>query len=114
MNPEEHRRILRAAPDDECHRREREVLYLINLIEPDPRLQPCFFSDQTLLADFMTPGDDVRTAEALKLYLGVELEHKVIRSTFLWQLVDLIKAQRPDWPEPLDGFEDEQTSTDRW
>jgi hypothetical protein len=83
------------AGNTETQARAREIQLLINVIEPDPRWQPRFVSDEASLLDCLgNDADDIR--RRLSFYFGrdpgVDLRQPA------WLVVDRLKATFPAWP----------------
>jgi hypothetical protein len=91
-------RRIEFAETSETDRRQREVQLLINVAEPDPELQPFFLSDEANLYDAVgtAPEDIQRRVDA---YFGRRLP--VSLGLPLYQLVDAIRAIRPEWPDDM-------------
>ena len=86
----------RLAAAEKTQQREREVQLLVNVIEPDPKMQPWFLSDESGLFD-IGGYDDAEIARRLTSYFG-----RPVRSDLnapLWKLVDLLKEEFPGWPD---------------
>jgi len=84
------------SPNDETKRRSREIQLLVNLIEPDPKTQPWFISDEARAFDICSLEED-----EIRRRLGAHF-HRPIRSDLgapLWKLVDLLKDEFPGWPD---------------
>jgi hypothetical protein len=91
------------AAEEQTQRRAREVQLLVNLIEPDPKMQPWFLSDEAGLDD-IGGFDDLEIRRKLEAYFKVPVRSNL--ESPLWQLVDLLKAEFPGWPD--DPPEEEQ------
>ena len=81
--------------DTETEARAREVQLLINAIEPDPRWQPWFVSDEASLFDCLG-NDEADMRRRLSFYFGrdpgVDLRQPV------WLVVERLRAIFPAWP----------------
>ena len=84
------------AADEKTLARAREVQLLINVIEPDPKMQPWFLSDVATLDDI--GGYEV--GEIARRITGYF--RRPVKSALdapLWRLVDLLKEEFPGWPD---------------
>jgi hypothetical protein len=84
------------APDGETVKRSREVQLLVNVIEPDPKMQPWFISDEGRVFDICSLQDEEirgRLAGYFRGPIRADLEVP------LWRLADLLKAEFPGWPD---------------
>ena len=84
------------APSSETEARRREVQLLVNLAEPDPEYQPFVLTDEASLLDAVGT-DPEEITRRLSDYFGADL--KLDLRTPVWRMVDLIKRQRPGWPD---------------
>ncbi|HEY0997314.1 MAG TPA: hypothetical protein VGD77_15065 [Gemmatimonadaceae bacterium] len=91
-------RRIEYAATSETERRKREVQLLINVAEPDPEYQPFFLSDEANLYDAVgTAPEDIQ--RRLDAYFGERLA--VSLRLPVYQLVDAIRALRPEWPDDM-------------
>jgi hypothetical protein len=81
--------------DSETKRRSREIEILINVIEPDPELQPYFLSDQATVFEVSAESEEA-IRKRMEAYLGAPLKFSLRQP--LWQVVDEIKKTFPQWP----------------
>ncbi len=96
--PIESHREVEFAPTSEMDKRDREIKYLINIIEPDPEYQPFFLSDDAYIFD-ATGLEEKEISRRLKTYFGQDFQFPF--DAYLWKAVDEIKRQFPNWPENL-------------
>jgi hypothetical protein len=85
-----------SSADDETKKRSREIQLLVNLIEPDPKMQPWFISDEGRVFDICSLEED-----EIRRRLGVHFRgpiHSNLEAP-LWKFVDLLKAEFPGWPD---------------
>jgi hypothetical protein len=87
---------LELGDDTETKRRSREIQILVNLLEPDPNLQPYFLSDKASVAQITLDGLDVIILR-LESYFGKPLNVSLDQP--LWKLVDQLKDMYPGWPD---------------
>ncbi len=90
------RRKYKIAPGTETARRAREVVILVNLIEPDLELQPWLLTDGASALD-VSAAETAWVARRIETYFGCSLPVPV--TTPLWQLVDALKQACPGWPD---------------
>ena len=91
-------RRIEYAATSETERRKRAVQLLINLAEPDPEYQPFFLSDEANLFDAVGTAPEL-IQQRLDAYFGERLP--VSLRLPVYQLVDAIRAIRPEWPEDM-------------
>jgi len=77
-------------------KRAREIHLILNIIDPDPKFQPDFLSDEALVLQSTRMEEDIVFAR-LRAYFGSSIELK-LNDTFV-ELVDSIKRQIPNWPD---------------
>ncbi|CAH0535132.1 hypothetical protein VST7929_02793 [Vibrio stylophorae] len=73
----------------------REIQLLINLLEPDPALQPTWVSDEDCFFDICTLTRK-EIEEKLRIYFRGELPADV--SLPLWRFIAKVQEQYPSWP----------------
>ncbi len=84
------------ASSGETTKRAREVQILVNLIEPDPKYQPIFISDEAGPLDICNldePDIQGRLGAYFRDALSVDARMP------LWRLVDELKRRHPWWPD---------------
>ncbi len=76
--------------------RDRELRTLINILEPDPEYQPFFLADDATVFEITweSEGEIIRR---LKCYFGGGFDVPVHLP--LWEFIDKIRGQFPEWPE---------------
>jgi hypothetical protein len=74
----------------------REVQLLVNVIEPDPKMQPSFTSDEGRVFDIRSL-EDKEIRERLAGYFCSPIRADL--EAPLWRLVDLLKVEFPGWPD---------------
>lgn len=84
------------APQTETERRAREVQILVNIIEPDPELQPFLLTDEASPLEVSGTEPEVIRGR-LEFYFRRPLP--VPLTTPLWQLVDALRDAFPGWPD---------------
>ena len=77
------------ASSGETTKRAREVQILVNLIEPDPKYQPIFISDEAGPLDICNLDEPDYFPETVIVDMRAPL----------WRLVDALKVQFPWWPD---------------
>lgn len=82
--------------DAEILKRKREVLIIINIIEPDPDYQPTFISDKATLFDLFG-HNECEMRERLTLYFK-NIVPSLDLTLPLWKLIDAIKIKINTWP----------------
>lgn len=107
MQPEWHQyRYLRAAEDMRVVERSREIQFILNLIEPDPALQPFFLSDKSRPSDIFEREEEFHKLQlAINSYFGRSIP--ITPDLTFWELVDQIWSRIPDWP-PADPWMDDR------
>ncbi|TNC80855.1 MAG: hypothetical protein C9356_12075 [Oleiphilus sp.] len=80
----------------ESSQRQREINILVNVIQPDPFLQPAFIADSTTLLDLTQFSVD-RVCYLIVNYLREPVHLDL--SQPIWQVVDNLKRQFPGWPD---------------
>jgi hypothetical protein len=88
------------AADEKTRDRAREVQLLINVIEPNPEMQPWFLSDQAQLFD-IGGHDDEEIRRKLSSHFRTQVRSDL--SAPVWQLVDSLKHEFPGWPDIRHG-----------
>lgn len=96
QNSRPERMAFELADDTETKRRSREIKVLVNILEPNPDLQPYFLSDEAGIGEVCS-GDAKTIQLRLESYFG--RDHKLSLELPLWKLVDQIKQQYPGWPD---------------
>jgi len=94
---EPHRKV-ELARSTETDARHREVQLLVNIAEPDPDYQPVILTDEASLLDAV-PTRREEIVRRLGAYFRADLELDLRLP--LWQLVDVIKRLRPEWPDDV-------------
>jgi hypothetical protein len=80
----------------ETEKRAREIQLLINLIEPDPKLQPWFVSDDASALDICSlEPQEIR--QRLEAHFRARIPADL--STPMWRLVATLKSEFPGWPD---------------
>jgi hypothetical protein len=80
----------------EVEDREREVRFILNIVQPDPEYQPIFLSDEATLLD-VTSHDETECRRRLERYFGSPFPCSLRQP--LWRLVDEMKHHFPGWPD---------------
>ena len=88
--------MIEFADDTETKRRSREIQVLVNILEPDPVLQPYFLSDEASIGEISMDSGEL-IIRRLESYFGQPL--KLSLDLPLWKLVDQIKQFYPGWPD---------------
>jgi len=85
-------------PDDdsEVKQRSREMQIIVNVIEPDPQLQPYFLSDRASVFEVSAESEDT-IRNRLEVYFKEPLKFSIDQP--LWKLVDELKKAFPGWPD---------------
>lgn len=89
-------RPARLADDVETKKRWREIQFIINIIEPDPKYQPAFVSDEASLLDALCTDEDDMLRK-LAHYFGASFDFDIRQP--LWKLVDQLKNAYIEWPD---------------
>ena len=80
----------------EIEKRSREIKLIINVIEPDPEMQPFILTDPATVFDACGNANEDIEAR-LRAYFGDSVDLDLTLP--LWQLVDSIERQFPGWPD---------------
>jgi hypothetical protein len=84
--------------DEKSKPKRREIEILVNIITPDPNLQPWYLADEADL--FAVSGQSEKIMRPrLGGYFGKPLKFEIRHRQPLWELVDEIKKLYPDWPD---------------
>ena len=84
------------ATSEEIEKRDREVRLIINIVEPDPKFQPMFISDEACFYD-ITAKNEKEIEENLRFYFKGELPAEL--GTPIWQFIEIVKQRYPGWPD---------------
>lgn len=82
--------------DTETKGRSHEIQILVNLLEPDPQLQPYFLSDGATVFEVSMDLPDV-IKQRFESYFGKPFKGSLDQP--LWKLVDQLKEMYPGWPD---------------
>jgi len=84
------------APQDRINDRRRIVQLIINIVEPDPDLQPLLLTDEASLFEVsqVSPG---RMQRLLESYFGCAVPIDLRQP--IWKVDDALKELFPGWPD---------------
>ena len=84
------------ASASETQKRARQIHLLVNVIVPDPTVQPWFVSDEASALDICSlEEDEIRRRLSGYFPQPIQLNLRLP----LWQLVDALAQQFPGWPD---------------
>jgi hypothetical protein len=84
------------AAQKEIDKRKREIQLLLNVVEPDPELQPFLLTDEATFFDAVgDPEQEIR--RRLDFYFGQRLPLSL--KLPLWQFADEVKRLVVGWPD---------------